>query len=538
MGASIPSPDLRRPPAGRPMGVLQIVPRMDHGGVERAAVDISRALVARGVNSVLATAGGRLCADVALDGGRIALLPVHSKSPLTMAGNVLRLRRLIRDARIDLVHVRSRAPALSAVLAARWAGVPIVSTYHGIYGARSAFKRAYNGLLTRVDRVMVNSLFTQAHVSREHGVPPHRMRLVPEAVDEVRFRPLDENQAAAGKLRRTWSPDGRRILLCPARLTRWKGQALLIEAFARGAPSDWRLVVVGDAQGRTAYREELERLVALNGVADKVLFAGDHADMPLAYSACDVVALPSLKPESFGRSAVEAQLMKRPVVVSDHGAFQETVIEGGVRLAAGNMRVWEEGLSWFLAHPPEAHHAMGRAGRRSVERAYNMEGTVQKTMECYAEALAEVHDRRSADEIWLRRAGGLGGLIPDDGAVCVIDGQGIRPVRGSLDDDLALVFLPHDADLKALAEIRSRLGTGGVIAIRERGFWFRRGARRKALIASGLYVSARPLRAGDISVWILTRSPQKDDRPRDGIGRVATDYLRLAPFWLTATGLG
>ncbi|MBD3832027.1 MULTISPECIES: glycosyltransferase [Brevundimonas] len=100
---------------------------------------------------------------------------------------------------------------------------------------------------------------------------------------------------------------------------------------------------------------------SLNGATAKILFAGDHADMPLVYSARDAVALPSLKHESFGRSAVEAHLMKRPVVVSDHGAFQETVIEGGVRLAAENMRVWEEGLSWFLAHPAEARLAMGRA---------------------------------------------------------------------------------------------------------------------------------------------------------------------------------
>jgi len=162
---------------------------------------------------------------------------------------------------------------------------------------------------------------------------------------------------------------------------------------------------------------------------------------------------------------------------------------------------------------------------------------VEKTLECYAEAMAEVGGRRGADDIWLRRAASLGGLVSREGAVAVVDQGGIRFVRGSSEDELALVFLWHQ-DLKPLAWIKPKLAAGGAVAVMEKGLWFRRGARRKALMASGLYVSPRPVRAGGRWAWILTLSPQKDDRPRDSIGRVATDYLRFAPFWLAATGLG
>lgn len=380
---------LRPLPQARPMGVLQIVPRMDHGGVERGVVDINRVLVAAGRRSVLATSGGRLCDRIIHDGGMVVSLPVHAKSPLIMLLNIWRLRRLIRTAAIDVVHVRSRAPALSAIVAARWAGVPIVSTYHGVHAAKSALKRAYNRILTRVDRVMVNSRFTQAHVLQEHGTPRSRMRLAPEAVDETRFAPAVMDPSAVEALRRSWSPDGRRILLCPGRLTRWKGQALLIEAFARAAPDDWRLVLVGDDQGRSAYRRELDQLAMRTGLGDLIHIAGDMDDMPLAYAACDAVALPSLKPESFGRAAVEAQLMARPVIAADDGGFIETVTDGGVRLPPGDLEAWTHGLARFLAQRPQAITALGQAGRYTVSGGYALATTAAATLACYDEVVGE-----------------------------------------------------------------------------------------------------------------------------------------------------
>ncbi|HRH20005.1 MAG TPA: glycosyltransferase, partial [Brevundimonas sp.] len=137
--------------------LLQVVPELDAGGVERTAVDISRAVVEAGGTSLIASAGGRLQMELIEHGAELIKMPVQSKNPLTIAANLGRLYRLIRQRKVSLVHVRSRAPALSALPAARLAGVPALTTYHGVYNAKSGLKRAYNGVMTKGRHVIANS---------------------------------------------------------------------------------------------------------------------------------------------------------------------------------------------------------------------------------------------------------------------------------------------------------------------------------------------------------------------------------------------
>ena len=538
-GSSPTPPDLQRALPARPVTVLQIVPRMDNGGVERAVVDFNRALVAHGLRSILATAGGRLCDRVTADGGVVVTLPVQSKNPLVMALNILRLRRLIRSEGVDVVHVRSRAPAFSAIAAARWTGAPIVSTCHGAHDARTAIKRAYNRILTRVDLVMVNSGYTHRHVLSEHR---SRMRLVPEAVDETRFSPDTADGRAGEDLRRTWSPDGRRILLCPGRLTRWKGQDLLIAAFTRANVEDWRLVLAGDDQGRGAYAGELRRLAQGSGMGDRILFVGDLADMTLAYTACEAVALPSLKPESFRRAAVEAQLTGRPVIAADLGGFQETVTTGGLRLPAGDLDAWTKGLQAFLGRTREAHATLGEAARRSVIGDYALATTTAATLSCYAEVIDLAGgERREPLENWRKIAAAMAaqGIIGELGEGLVVDRWGARGLQpGPLPEAPELVFVASDAFGEAMNWIKRRLAGHGTIAVVDEGPWRHRNRRRALWLRSGLYVSPKPVRVAGRAVWLLTSVPARDVRPRDSIGRVATDYLRLAPLWLGAAGFG
>lgn len=541
-GPSPTAPNLHRALPARPVTVLQIVPRMDHGGVERAVVDFNRGLVAHGLRSILATSGGRLCDRVTEDGGVVVSLPVQSKNPLVMALNILRLRRLIRSEGVDVVHVRSRAPAFSAIAAARWTDVPIVSTCHGAHDARTAIKRAYNRILTRVDLVMVNSRYTHRHVLSEHRIPRSRMRLVPEAVDETRFSPNTADGRAVEDLRRTWSPDGRRILLCPGRLTRWKGQDLLIAAFARANVEGWRLVLAGDRQGRGAYARALEQLAERSGLGDRILFVGDLADMTPAYGACDAVALPSLKPESFGRVAVEAQLTGRPVIAADLGGFQETVTMGGLRLPVGDLDAWTMGLQAFLGRTREAHATLGEAARRFVSGVYALATTTAATLSCYAEVVDLAGgERREPLERWRGIAAALAaqGLGEETGQVLVVDRWGARGLKaGPPPEAPDLVLVASDVSAEAMTWIKRRLTGHGTIAVVDEGPWRHRRRRRGHWLDTGLYVSPEPVRMAGRALWLLTTVPARDVRPRDSIGRVATDYLRLAPLWLAAAGLG
>ena len=196
-------------------------------------------------------------------GGRLFAMPAHSKNPLTIAANAGRLIRLVRREGVSLIHARSRAPAFSALWAARATGTPFVATYHGVYNARSGLKRWYNAVMTRGDVVIANSEFTRAHVIAEHGVAPERVIAIPRGVDLARFDPAAVSDERVGALRRAWgvAAEDRRVkVLLAGRLTRWKGQALLVEAAARlkaQGREDFLILLAGDDQGRAGYRAEL-----------------------------------------------------------------------------------------------------------------------------------------------------------------------------------------------------------------------------------------------------------------------------------------
>ena len=376
--------------------VLQVVPALDAGGVEQTALDMARAVAVAGGVALAASAGGRLEAELARRGGELVRMPLDRKAPWTLLANAARLERLIRARGVEVVHARSRAPAWSALLAARRTGAAFVTTYHGVYNARSGLKRAYNRVMASGDVVIANSAFTAEHLLAEHpGVDPSRVVTIPRGVDLARFRPDLVTTDRVAAVRNAWglAPDDRRpVALLAARLTAWKGQRLLIEALARlQGQGELVLVLAGDDQGRTAYTDSLRAAAAEAGLSERVWIVGHCADMPAAYLAADFACAPSLDPEAFGRTAVEPQAMGRPVLAADHGAVRETVEDGvtGWRVAPGDADAWAAALARVLDTPAGARAAMGAAGRARVERFYSLETMTAATLGVYARLLAE-----------------------------------------------------------------------------------------------------------------------------------------------------
>ncbi|PWE18425.1 glycosyl transferase [Marinicauda salina] len=368
------------------MNILQIIPELEAGGAERTTLEVAEAVSAEGGRALVASEGGRLEAELAALGGELIRLPVKSKNPWTIWRNAARLARLIEREGVDLVHARSRAPAWSAMWAARRAGRPFVTTYHGAYNARSGLKRWYNSVMARGDRVIANSEFIAGHVAAEHAVPADRVAVIPRGVDLERFDPdaLDPGRAAA--LRRDWGVGDEEILvLLPARLTAWKGQTLAIEALA--GRDGVVLVCAGDAQGRAGYVEELRNLAGARGVALRL--PGHVADMPAAFAAADLVLTPSLEPEAFGRTAAEAQAMGRIVIAADHGGAREVVDAGetGWRVAPGDAAALGAAIDAALGLSPEARAAMGGAGRRRVLERFSKSALQESTLRVYRELI-------------------------------------------------------------------------------------------------------------------------------------------------------
>jgi glycosyltransferase involved in cell wall biosynthesis len=375
--------------------LLQVTPELETGGAEQTTLDVAAAVVRAGGRSLVASRGGRMAARLEASGARLLSMPVNSKNPLVIVDNARRLAGVIRREKVSVVHARSRAPAISALWAARATGTPFVTTYHGVYNARTALKRFYNSVMTRGDLVIANSAYTHDQVLAKYAIDPKRVVTIPRGVDLERFDPGQVADDRVDLLRSVWgvaADDPRTKFLLGGRLTRWKGQAVLIEAAARlkAAGEDRFLVLMaGDDQGRAGYRQELERAIAAHGLGDNVKLVGHCGDMPAAYLLADLACAPSLDPEPFGRTAVEPQAMGRPVLAADHGAACETVIPGetGWLVAPRDAEAWTKALKAAIDTPPERLAEMGRAGQARSRRLYSVETMCEATLDVYRRVL-------------------------------------------------------------------------------------------------------------------------------------------------------
>ena len=372
--------------------VLQVLPSLETGGVERGTVDVAAALVEAGWTALVASAGGPMVYEVERAGARHLTLPVDSKNPFVMWRNAGRLQRLIADHGVDILHVRSRAPAWSAVAARRRTGVPLVTTYHGAYAAGSALKQRYNSVMTRGDRVIAISSYIGEEVTRVYGVEAARLRVIPRGIDTDIFNPAAVSAERLIDLATQWRlPDDAPVVMLPGRLTRWKGQHVMIEALARLGRRDLRCIMVGSSQNRTGYLRSLHDDIARIGVDDIVHIVGHCRDMAAAYMLADVVVSTSVEPEAFGRVAVEAQAMGRPVVATDHGASRETVLPGetGWLVPPDDASALTAALRQALALNAAAREIMASKAMRHVRADYSKALMCARTMDVYKELLAD-----------------------------------------------------------------------------------------------------------------------------------------------------
>jgi glycosyltransferase involved in cell wall biosynthesis len=371
--------------------VLQVLPALGSGGVERGTVEIAAAIARGGALPLVASAGGLLAPAVDRAGGRNVLLPLNTRNPWRIWRNAGRLARLIRAEQVDIVHARSRAPAWSAWLAAERTGAHFITTYHGAYGEDLPWKRRYNEVMARGERVIAISHYIARLIEARHGVGPERVRVIHRGVDPAVYDPDTVSVDRISRVARAWRlPDDALTVVLPARLTRWKGQAVLIEALARLRTPDVYAVLVGDDQGRHRYARELARLSAKLGVAARVRLVGHCEDMPAALRLSDVVVNASIEPEAFGRVVIEAQSMARPVIATDHGGAVETVEHGvtGWRVPPGDAEALAAAIDAVLAMDGAQRAMIGRHARLSVATHYTVAAMQAATLDVYREVLA------------------------------------------------------------------------------------------------------------------------------------------------------
>jgi glycosyltransferase involved in cell wall biosynthesis len=374
----------------RPITVLQMVPELQEGGVECATLEMAAHLVKQGHISMVISEGGRMVPQLTAAGSvHLRYAHVGEKSPRCLS-HIVPLRRLLMQRHVDVLHLRSRLPAWVGYLA--WLSLPpprrpkLVTTFHGFYSVN-----AYSAVMTRAERIIAVSDTIKAHIRQAYHIRADRITVIHEGVDETLFSPERVNPERIEAIRDAWRLEHADIPLIffPGRITRLKGHALFIESLALIRELPWVAVCAGDLNENPSLAAELKAQIHKHGMQERILFCGYCADMPAALMLAQVVVSPSIKPESFGRTAIEAHAMGKPVVASAHGGSLETVLDRqtGWLVTPGDPGAMAAALSRAITDRPLAAR-MGRAGQEWVRQTFCAREKRDQTLRLYRDLLA------------------------------------------------------------------------------------------------------------------------------------------------------
>lgn len=369
--------------------VLQVLPELNQGGVELGTIEIATELQKQGITNFVASAGGRMAYNLERAKVEHFTLPLKTKNPFKLWLNYRRLVKIIKENGVNIVHARSRAPAWSAYWAARKTGAKYLTTFHGTYGlGPKGIKKVYNKVMTYGDLVIAISNHIKQHILKNYKCDESKIRLIHRCVNVENF---DVNKVSAERMIKLMEeyhlPEDKPIILLIGRLTRWKGQKLLIEALEKIKEKDFFCVFVGDDQGRTYYTEELKEAIAKKGMEGRFAFVRHVTDVPAMMMISDVVVSASIEPEAFGRIAAEGESMGRIVVASNIGGSLENLIDGktGKHFESGNAQSLAEALTWALELSTEEREKIGKAAIEHVHENFTKEIMCNKTIAVYNE---------------------------------------------------------------------------------------------------------------------------------------------------------
>ena len=363
--------------------VLQVIPKLGYGGAETGCYDIAHYLPENNCGSYIVTSGGELLKFIDKKKVKIIKLPVHSKNPLIIFINFLALIFIILINNISIVHARSRAPAWSCLMAAKITGRKFVTTFHGTYNFNSKIKKFYNSVMVRSDLIIAGSNFIFSHIKENYTKylnAKKKLLVIFRGINVDYFDSTTKLESDEKKLLKKWEIEkDKKIILLPGRLTGWKGQEVFIEAInlvnIELGYEAFYAVILGSDQGRDLYKKKLIRLTEQYRLINQVKFIDHCKDMALAYKVSDIVVSASIEPEAFGRVAVEAQSMEKPIIASNIGGSNETVIDEktGFLFESNNAKSLSQKILKILSMDEASLNSIGREGRKNIIQKFNVE---------------------------------------------------------------------------------------------------------------------------------------------------------------------
>ena len=363
--------------------VLQVIPKLGYGGAETGCYDLAHYLHENNCSSYIVTSGGALIKFINRKKVKLIRLPVQSKNPIIILLNSIILVGIILFLKINIVHVRSRAPAWACLIATKITGRKLVTTFHGTYNFKSSIKKFYNSVMLRSNLIIAGSNFIFSHIKEKYSkylLPEKKFLVIFRGINTEYYDPKKIKESDEKLLKKKWKIDeDAKIILLPGRLTYWKGQEMFLEALSKlkQLTPDLKFVaiILGSDQGRKIYKKKLLRMVDQHRLINNVIFV-DHIElMPLAYKISNVVVSSSIEPEAFGRVSVEAQSMEKPIIASDIGGSKETIINDktGFLFEAGKSESLSKRLIHVLNLDESTLKFIGIEGRKNVVSKFNIE---------------------------------------------------------------------------------------------------------------------------------------------------------------------
>ncbi len=377
--------------------ILQVIPKLGYGGAETGCFDLAHYLHEHNCKSYIVTSGGPLLKYINKKKVKILRLPVQSKNPILILLNSILLTLIIFFLNVDIVHARSRAPAWSCLIATKLTRRKFVTTFHGTYNFKSDLKKWYNSVMVRSDLIIAGSNFIFSHIKENYSKylsNKKKFLVIFRGINTDYFNPKKIKESDKNLLKKKWNiTDEKKIILLPGRLTEWKGQEMFIEAISllkkNLSEIEFIAVILGSDQGRKIYKKKLIRLVEQHRLSGNVIFV-DHLElMPIAYEISTVIVSSSIEPEAFGRVSVEAQSMEKPIVASNIGGSNETIINDktGFLFKAGDSKNLSEKLKEVLNLSELTLNGIGAEGRKNIIAKFNVEKMCNTTYSEYKKLL-------------------------------------------------------------------------------------------------------------------------------------------------------
>jgi glycosyltransferase involved in cell wall biosynthesis len=377
--------------------VLQVIPKLGYGGAETGCYDLAHYLPENNCSSFIVTSGGELAKFIDKKKVKLIKLPVHSKNPILILFNSIALIFIILFYNISIVHARSRAPAWSCLLATKITRRKFVTTFHGSYNFKNSIKKFYNSVMLRSNLVIAGSNFIFSHIRDNYSKYLNlkiKFLVIFRGINIDYFDPSTILEIEEDNLRLKWGvPIDKKLILMPGRLTAWKGQEMFIEALnivnKELGHQSFYAVILGSDQGRNIYTKKIKRLAEQYRLVPQLKFVEHCNNMPLAYKISDLVVSASIEPETFGRVAIEAQSMEKPIIASNIGGSKETIINNqtGFLFESENPVSLSNKILEVLNCDVSRLKLIGIEGRKNIIKKFNVEKMCFSTYSEYKKLL-------------------------------------------------------------------------------------------------------------------------------------------------------